>query len=390
VSDLYAALIKRAGANARAEVRAYERNLPEYRKAAQSSAGRADLMDCAVWFRTRTVELASIDQPLADSDLATIAGIGAQRAKQGFSLDIARRVLTMHASLMLREIHAATGPHDMEELLRLSVWIGTQGVIGGGAYLQAHIEAQNATRPAAERVRWLARLLLTGDPAAVALSRAVGMCWHDDFIVVAFRLTCSSFEVSDELVETIFRRHRAPVDWQRPGEMVALLPGLPGGTPPFAALDERCRSLVHDCVDLFDQPCSIGLATGTSTELAETADLALRIAHAAPIQAVPRAVHELSDVFVELAAAEVTAMDRLLRSLTERLAAGPDLITTLAAFYDNDMNRIRTARSLHLHPRTLDYRLRRVQELTAIGPSTIRGVRIFTAAIGRYHSGAWD
>jgi hypothetical protein len=391
MSDLYAALRKRAGTNARAEVRAYARNLSEYQKAAQNSAGRADLMDCAVWLRVRTVELASADQPLADSDLATIADIGTRRARQGFSLDSARRVLTLHASLMLREIQAVTGPHDIEHLLRLSVWLGAQGAIGSGAYLRAHVAAQQDNLPLARRVRWLAGLMLSGDPAAATVAHSLGMCRYDHFLVVAFRTARPSYEVPDELVEAVFGRHRAPVDWQRPGELVALLPCRQSGTPPFGGpLDERCRSLVRDCADLLDQPCAIGLAAGPGTDLAATADLALRIAHAAPIQPVPRAAHDLSDVFVELAAAEVTAMDRLLRGLADRLALGPDLMVTLEAFYRNDMHRARTAESLHLHPRTLDYRLRRVRELVAMDPTAVRGIRLLTAVVGRQRGGAWD
>jgi len=45
---------------------------------------------------------------------------------------------------------------------------------------------------------------------------------------------------------------------------------------------------------------------------------------------------------------------------------GNDLIDTLEAFVGEDLDRRRTAERLHVHPNTLDYRLRRVAELTGL------------------------
>ena len=47
------------------------------------------------------------------------------------------------------------------------------------------------------------------------------------------------------------------------------------------------------------------------------------------------------------------------------------------------MNRLLAAAYLYVHPRTLDYRLRRARELTGIDPTTTRGVRTLSAAVAR-------
>jgi DNA-binding PucR family transcriptional regulator len=59
-----------------------------------------------------------------------------------------------------------------------------------------------------------------------------------------------------------------------------------------------------------------------------------------------------------------------------RLALGPledyaerrraDLLETLRTFVACDLDRRRAAERLHVHPNTLDYRLRRVEELTGL------------------------
>jgi hypothetical protein len=45
---------------------------------------------------------------------------------------------------------------------------------------------------------------------------------------------------------------------------------------------------------------------------------------------------------------------------------GPDLVKTLRVLFEERLDRRRTAAALHVHPNTLDYRLRRVQELTGL------------------------
>jgi hypothetical protein len=45
---------------------------------------------------------------------------------------------------------------------------------------------------------------------------------------------------------------------------------------------------------------------------------------------------------------------------------GSDLLGTLTAFVDHDLDRRATAAALHVHPNTLDYRLRRVRDLTGL------------------------
>ncbi len=62
---------------------------------------------------------------------------------------------------------------------------------------------------------------------------------------------------------------------------------------------------------------------------------------------------------------------------------------TLDAYYRNDMNRLLTAAYLHIHPRTLDYRIQRVRDLTGINPTTTRGIRTLSSIIGRMLAGAW-
>ncbi|CAM5531213.1 hypothetical protein SAURM35S_02268 [Streptomyces aurantiogriseus] len=69
---------------------------------------------------------------------------------------------------------------------------------------------------------------------------------------------------------------------------------------------------------------------------------------------------------------DVPFVDEWLRTVARRLSSGPDLVVTLDACYRCDMNRGAAATALNVHPRTLDYRLRRVRELTGVEPGSTR------------------
>ncbi|MGY1900421.1 PucR family transcriptional regulator [Nocardia gipuzkoensis] len=62
-----------------------------------------------------------------------------------------------------------------------------------------------------------------------------------------------------------------------------------------------------------------------------------------------------------------------LGSLLDPLDDHPELLQTLHSHISNNLNRQRTARSLHIHTNTVDYRLRRVSQLTGLDPTTTSG-----------------
>jgi DNA-binding PucR family transcriptional regulator len=68
-----------------------------------------------------------------------------------------------------------------------------------------------------------------------------------------------------------------------------------------------------------------------------------------------------------------------LEAYAERRGSG--LLETLEAFLDCGLDRRRTAKKLHVHPNTLDYRLRRVTELTGLEPGRPRDLVLLELAL---------
>ncbi|WKX12171.1 CdaR family transcriptional regulator [Streptomyces sp. NL15-2K] len=419
MDSLFAELARQASAHARREVETYVREIPEFGFLDANPRARSEALDYAVWFRRRTVELSPDNGELTEDDLGYIASMGELRAGAGMSFESRQRVLELHTALMLREINEATDAQrggSVDELMRLMSWFAPQGERGIGAYRNGFVTVLRRRLPYVEQVALLARSLLAGDPTAAELAPVVGMELPEHYAVTVIRVPdrpVGDRDLESE-IEALVKTHQVPVMWcprggGRGGELIALVPsdagaGTDGGADAVAGDTEAVRlravtdlvpDLVHDLVrdfaDALGRPCAAGTATGPLSELADALDRARRISRAAPLRRASARLrpHTMADVFVELAVADMPFVDEWLRTVAGRLEPGPDLLVTLDAYYRCDMNRGAAAAALNVHPRTLDYRLRRVRELTGIDPGSTHGVRILSSVVTRRLSGAW-
>ncbi|MEO3807704.1 helix-turn-helix domain-containing protein [Sphaerisporangium sp. B11E5] len=380
-------LRQRADANARRAVDLYTREMADYRTMCEDERGRASLLEFAVALRRRTFELAEENRPFSEDDLAYMAAMGKERGEQGVSLASHRRVLVLHTTLTLREVQEAAGPDDLEALMMTLDWLGPHGTTAQAAYSRGYMAGQQRLLPLAARVQLLAKALLADDPAATELALNLGMGVPERYVVTVVRVGGRPMRRAggprDDVIELLVKEHPIPLAWPTPEEFVALVPG------DGAQAEERALQVARDFAASIGRPCSVGAASGHVDALAGAYTLARRVSQAAPFEKVPRRARTLADVFVELGAARVPEADEWLHEVARRLGDGPDLVATLEVYYGCDMNRLRAAAALHVHPRTLDYRLQRVRELTGLNPASTRGVLVLNTAVARRLAGAW-
>ncbi|MFC4586662.1 PucR family transcriptional regulator [Sphaerisporangium corydalis] len=391
MGDFFHLLRTRVDANARRAADVYERELADFRMISSGPRGGTSLLEFAVVLRRRTFELAEDNQPFSAEDLAYIAAVGKERGEKGVSLTSHRQVLVLHSTLTLHEIHDAAGTNDLDALMLMLGWLAPQGLNAQNAYTRGYMEGQERFLPLVTRVQLLAKMLLANDPAAPELARNLGMPVPERYVVTVVRIAGRPFRwmdrLRDEVIEILIDGDRMPLAWPAPEEFVGLVPDT-DGVP--AAAEHRALTLAHDFAETIGRPCSVGTATARVHALAGALTLARQVSQMAPIEPVPRRVYALADVFVELGTAQLPQIDEWLRGVAERLSNGPDLVTTLDVYYGCDMNRLRAAASLHIHPRTLDYRLQRVRELTDLNPGSTRGIRVLNTVVARVLAGAWS
>lgn len=92
-------------------------------------------------------------------------------------------------------------------------------------------------------------------------------------------------------------------------------------------------------------------------------------------------VYLLPDVLVEYQLTRPTAATPALAALLDPLDGYPELLATLETHLALGRARRRTAEALHLHPNTVDYRLRKAAGLTGLDPSDDAHLQRIAAAL---------
>jgi hypothetical protein len=100
----------------------------------------------------------------------------------------------------------------------------------------------------------------------------------------------------------------------------------------------------------------------------------------------PPGCYRLGDVLLEYAVLSQPPVAGLLVSKLEPVTRNPALLATLRELVDADGNRSKAATDLAIHRSTLDYRLRRIDELTGCDPTSLRGLQILGAALIAYEA----
>jgi DNA-binding PucR family transcriptional regulator len=146
----------------------------------------------------------------------------------------------------------------------------------------------------------------------------------------------------------------------------------------LASLD----GLVAELTEAAGAPVSFGTAVAsTVADLATAARQAADVLRLAVGLGRPAGAYRLQDVLLEYQLSRPSDALPALGSLLDPLNRNPDLILTLETYLGHDLDRRKAAGALHVHPNTLDYRLRRIVELVGIDPSTARGLQLIGAAL---------
>ncbi|GAA3846160.1 helix-turn-helix domain-containing protein [Saccharothrix violaceirubra] len=367
MDDLYDRLRRRVATNARIVVDTCIAELPEYAATIVDHRDLAGMLDFAVFIRRRTVDLTAADEPMTPEDLATIASIGRVRGERGMPHAVLPRVLALHAAATFREVQEASGARDLTDTMQVLSWLSDQGSAGQRAYTLGFLNGQRRFLSPTGQVRRLAELTLAADPAAASYGEDIGVPLPDRIRVVVAR--CTPPHPVDEVIETVWQRHRVPATWTGPHELAVVLPAEP---------DTLAATVTEDLNATLGRPC-LGTATATLSALPDAFSLARRVSTVAP----GGFLYTIADLLLEVAVREMPEIERWLDGLAARLSSGPDLIATLDVYYRCDLNRAEAASTLHIHPRTLDYRLQRIRDLTSVDPHTTHGIRVLSTVVTR-------
>ncbi|HVX70458.1 MAG TPA: helix-turn-helix domain-containing protein [Mycobacteriales bacterium] len=334
-----------------------------------------------------------VEGPIPDDALVDIRSSAARRAEERVPLDAVLAAYHIGGRIGWEALVEAAEPDEREVLIVVAgrVLEFVQQVTGAvaSAYLE---ERQSIYGEERDALRAVASALLAGEPADKLASR-VGLSIAPAYVVLDVSIGDHPDEQEHGVGGAVAARRKLRRVQGRlerwAGQPVIGLLEPAGGPVLIATTPDESDKVVATMPELIAElgtaagaPVSAGVAVAASVgELAgATRQAGDVLALAAGLGRGPGA-YALSDVLLEYQLSRPSDALPELGLLLEPLERNPDLVLTLETYLAHDLDRRGTAAALHVHPNTLDYRLRRVVELTGIDPATARGLQLVGAAL---------
>jgi hypothetical protein len=365
VSDLHSRMAARAKELTAAVVGRCAAEIPFYRELPpETLAGEVTRSVSAVL----AILLRALRRPdaLGPGDLTRIIEWSARRAEERLPLEAAVAAYLIGAEVWWRALTEEARPGELaaagEALL---------GCLRTAmpAVALAHQQAQEDIRSEAKRARRaLIGALLGGRPydgpaeaAGVEVSQA-----HEVVL-----LDLGQPAPPARLVQSATDAYAGTLVLMDHVDGIALLPDGVDPEPLVGRLAEAVGRPVLAAAARAEDPADIPAA---AREVREVLDLVRRLGR-------PPGLYRFDDVLLEYQLSRPGAGLARLAAKLAPLDDHPHLLETLRAFVERGHNRSRTARDLHIHRNTLDYRLRRVSTLTGLDLSIPEQARLLEAAV---------
>lgn len=327
-------------------------------------------------------------RPPTEEELTEPRSSAARRAQERVPLDAVLQAYHIGGRIGWSELVAEARPEETAQLVAAADGVQLYIQCVTGAVATAYLEEQQAISGEERDVRRaLAAALLAGQPADALAARA-GVDLARRWVVVALELAEHEDEKAAGVASAIAARRKVRRVQDRLDAYA--------GAPVLGLLDSAGGTVL-----LRDEASVWGELPGLVTDLQRVAGAPVRAAAvgsdvaggleraSAQVRQVlrlvgklgrPPGLYALTDVLLEYQLTHPSDAVPKLGSLLDPLARNPDLVRTLDAYLAADLDRRRTAAALRVHPNTLDYRLKRIVELTGLDPTTTKGLQLLAAA----------
>ena len=332
-----------------------------------------------------------------EDELAEFRLSAARRAEERVPLDAVLVAYHIGGRIGWEALRREAGPDEGEELFDIVDGLQRYLQTVTGAVATAYLEEQQAIfGEERDARRALTLALLQGGDVPPLLTR-LGLTLPTRYVVLALTLD----EHPDEKTRGVsgpvagrrkVRRVQARLD-AAAGEPVLGLLDPTGGTALLPCPPEREQATLARLPRLVEElalaagapvyaavsdPCGPSDARQAGERAGEVLRLAAQLGR-------PPGLYRLTDVLLEYQLTRPSEALEVLAALLDPLDKNPDLLHTLRTYLAHDLDRRTSAVALHVHPNTLDYRLRRIVDLTRLEPGTTKGLQLIGAALAARH-----
>ncbi|WP_436492195.1 PucR family transcriptional regulator [Actinokineospora sp. HUAS TT18] len=318
------------------------------------------------------------------AELTWFAESATRRAEEGVPLEMVLHAYHVGAHEAWRVITADARPTDIDDLRAVTDLLFSYSRAVIEAVTVAYVAELRSSHNEEQSVRHtLLSALLAGDPTEDA-ARQAGMTLPTEYTVLTVAIGPHADEEPGGVSATIAARRklrRAQAELNRlAGDRALALLDPTGGTILLPG-DKDLAPLVTAMSTAAGADITAATATATPAEVSQTAAHTREVLDVARASGRPPGLYRLADVLLDYQLSRTTPASRALAALLEPLARNEDLLPTLELHLANELNRKLTARMLHIHPNTVDYRLRRITALTGLDPAVPSQLPLLAAAL---------
>lgn len=175
------------------------------------------------------------------------------------------------------------------------------------------------------------------------------------------------------------RRMQAELAGRYPGRALAVLSD-DGGTLLIPVDGPPAEAVISQLSRVAGVPITAASVTAATAEIPEAAERAHTTLDVAQRLGLPSGIHHFTDLALEYQLTRPGPGREHLGRLLAPLDDHPELLTTLHCHLASDLSRSCTARWLHVHANTVDYRLKRIAQLTGLDLTRADGVWLLRSA----------
>lgn len=310
-------------------------------------------------------------RPPTAAELAPLRASAARRAQERVPLEALLAAYHLGARWVWDRLVARTSSADFAAVLDLNrlVLLYTEAVTSAvcTAYLE---EREGMLSQEQHAMHATVSALLGGDHTALAAVRLAPA-----YLVLAISVGAHPDEAQAEPGGSIAARRklhriRAAVQRHATEQVLSVLDStgglvlIPhaGEEPPLAEVAEAMTKAAGTAL-------WVAAENAGAARVPAAAEVAEEVLEVVRVFARPPGAYRLTDVLLEYQLTRPSEATARLAGLLDPLLDNPDLLRTLKVYLDTGLDRRRTAELLHVHPNTVDYRLRRAVTLTGLDPA---------------------
>ncbi|MGA9870504.1 MAG: helix-turn-helix domain-containing protein [Rhodococcus sp. (in: high G+C Gram-positive bacteria)] len=321
-------------------------------------------------------------RPPKRDELDTVRMVAERLARRGVLLRDAQDAV--HAAVSGGFARSVDGSEvsDCSGVVDTAILMMKTAELVGNAVSSAYLEqCRSDVASTGERLARLVDMLVSDDPEARVVAERNGIDVALDYHVLLVRFVPAACD-----------QGRTPMSMDTAA--LAAAPGISASSPLLVSLTVHGGTVLVPCAgsrsvdDIVDRLSALyGVDVLAATAVARPGDMNAAANHCRELVELARALdkkprlYRTGDLALEYQLSRPGPGRSRLRAVLAPLVGYPELLHTLKTFVESEANRRASAKSLFVHPNTVDYRLKKIEQLTGVDPLSSAGLMSLHAAL---------